>query len=110
MTITPSPDNPTFIDISQPGDVSWTGSAYNVENPAAPAPNVNVQWFCSTASGNPCPPAAGTDAANTPTLTYVINQLSPDTYTITFVASPNDPNYAESPATAITFTTSNSGA
>ncbi len=110
VTITPSPNNPSNIDISLPGSVSWTGSAYNSENPAAPAPGFFGQWFCATASGNPCPPARGTDDFNVRILTYVIHSLSPDTYTITFQASAKNSNYTGYPTTDDTFPVSNSGA
>ena len=108
VTITPSPGNPNPIDISLPGDVSWTGSAANAENPAAPAPFYGSQWFCSTASGNPCPPAGGTDHPNIRTLKYVISTLSVDTYTISFTVIPKNGNYLTSSG-SLTFTTTNSG-
>lgn len=110
VTITPSPNNPVNIDVSLPGNVSWTGGAYNSENPAAPAPGFTGQWFCSTASGNPCPAARGTDDFNIRTLTYVINTLSADTYTIVFQATAKNGNYAGAPVTDDVFTVSNSGA
>jgi hypothetical protein len=110
VTITPSPNNPTNIDVSLPGSVSWTGSAYNAENPAAPVPGFFGQWFCATGSGNPCPAAKGTDDFNIRTLTYVIHALSADTYTLTFQATAKTGNYTGFPTTDITFTVSNSGA
>jgi hypothetical protein len=110
VTITPSPNNPTNIDINLPGSVSWTGSAYNSENPAAPVPAFLGQWFCSTGSGNPCPPARGTDNFNVRILTYVIHTLSVDTYTITFQATAKNSNYTGSSTTDDIFATTNSGA
>jgi uncharacterized repeat protein (TIGR01451 family) len=110
VTITPSPDNPANIDLSLTGSVSWTGSAYNSQNPAAPPPGFYGQWFCATASGNPCPPASGTDHFNVRTLTYMIHALSADTYTITFQATAKNSNYTGFPTTDVTFTVSNSGA
>jgi hypothetical protein len=106
--ITPSPNNPNPIDISQPGDVSWTGSSYNLENPAAPAPFFRSAWVCSTASGVECPPAAGTSRPNVRTLTYVVDTLSVDAYTITLAVSPTNGNYVGN-ADSLTFTTTNSG-
>ena len=114
VTITPSPDNPENIDLSLPGDVSWTGSAYNAANPAAPAPVLGsdavIEWYCGTASGNPCPDAAAIDSDDIPTLTWAISQFEPDTYTITFAAFAASDNYTGFPSTALTFTVSDSGA
>jgi hypothetical protein len=107
--ITPSPDNPAVIDISQPGDVSWTGSAYNAENPAAPPPGFTSTWFCSTASGNPCPPATGTDHPNVRKLTYVIGTLSVDMYTLDFQISAGNGNYTGGDVASVSFTTTDSG-
>jgi hypothetical protein len=107
--ITPSPDNPDPIDISQPGDVSWTGSAYNAENPAAPPPGFTSSWFCSTASGIDCPPANGTDHLNVRKLTYVIGTLSVDLYTLSFQVFSSNGNYTSGNTASVSFTTTNSG-
>lgn len=111
VTITPSPDNPSPIDVSLPGDVNWTGAAYNVEDAAAPAPPVDTEWVCSAASGIDCPAAQALDAPDVPTLTFVISQLNPgDEYTITFVAVAASDNYTtDEAATSRTFTTTDSG-
>jgi Domain of unknown function DUF11 len=108
--ITPDPGNPQNIDLSDPGDVTWYASAVNAVNAAAPVPaGLSYYWFCSTASGNPCPDAAGLDEGNVP-LTFAIDTLSVDTYTITLQVGVDDPNYQTQPATtSITFTVSNSG-
>jgi hypothetical protein len=104
-TITPSPDNPPFIDISQPGDVSWTGGAVNAANPSAPAPPFTGVWSCSTVSFNPCPPDLGTGR----TLEYLISSFSIDTYTITFFVEAKGTNYTGAAQTSDTFTTIISG-
>jgi hypothetical protein len=108
--ITPDPGNPQNIDLSDPGDVTWYASAVNAVNAAAPAPaGLTYYWFCSAASGNPCPDAAGLDQGNVP-LTFAIDTLWVDTYTITLQAGVDDPNYQTQPATtSLTFTVTNSG-
>jgi hypothetical protein len=100
--ITPSPDNPPFpVDISTPGDLSWSESFANAINPAAPAPaGVETEWDCSTASTSACPDAPGFDQLDVPVLSIPINELSVDTYTITLLAEANDPNYQTNPGTA----------
>lgn len=110
VTIVPDPGNPANVDISLPGNLTWTAAEANADNSAAPAPAGTVQWFCSTASLNPCPSADGTNLFNIPTLTYVIQDLAVDTYTITLQFTPADPNYqAQDIVTSITFATTNSG-
>jgi uncharacterized repeat protein (TIGR01451 family) len=111
LTIVPDPGNPSNVDVSLPGNVTWTASEANADNPAAPVPAGTVSWFCYAASTNPCPAADGTDLFNVPTLTYVISSLAADTYTITLAFDPADPNYQTSEViTSITFTVSSSGA
>ena len=111
VIITPAPSNPANIDIGQPGVVSWTASEVNADNPTAPVPAGSVQWSCSTGSGNACPPAQGTDVFNIPTLTYVIQRLQVDFYTLTATFTPTDPNYQTTDVSnTIQFATTNSGA
>jgi uncharacterized repeat protein (TIGR01451 family) len=87
--IVPDPNNPQLIDISSPGNITWYASVIT-DTPEAPPlvdPNVIYLWFCDTASSNPCPEADGTSIPNQLSLTYVINTLNVDTYTITLFAS-----------------------
>ena len=108
----PSPRDAISLQVQvqvQPGDVSWTGSAYNAENPAAPPPGFTSTWFCSTASENPCPPATGTDHPNVRKLTYVIGTLSVDMYTLSFQISAGNSNYTGGDVASVSFTTTNSG-
>ena len=91
VLITPSPANPANIDIGLPGEASWTATAVNADNSAAPAPAGTIQWSCYTGSGNPCPPAHGTDFFNIPTLTYTIQQLNVDAYTLVAQFTPMTP-------------------
>jgi hypothetical protein len=114
LAITPSPDNPSPIDVTQPGDVSWTESVTNAENPAAPAPvlgtDYGLGWTCQTASGNLCPEATAFELPNEPTVTFVIDQLEVDTYFLTLAVFPSSDNYVSTPVTTtLSFTTTSSG-
>jgi hypothetical protein len=96
--------------ISQPGDISWTAGAYNVANPAAPVASSDVEysWLCQL-STNPCPPAAGTSTPDGTSLSYVVDQVQIDTFTITLSVAPATDNYAEPVYTSVSFTTTNGG-
>jgi len=110
LTMVPDPDNPPTVDIGLPGTIGWTASLAATDNPTASTPQAIFQWSCTTASGNPCPAADGTDLVNQPSLTYEIQDLGIDTYTVTLMADVADPNYQSGPyQTSITFSTTNSG-
>jgi hypothetical protein len=111
--ITPDPGNPNPIDISQPGTVTWYGSAVNGVNPAAPPPTgYNYRWSCETASENPCPPADGLVTPDVP-LTFQISDLGIDLYTLDLTVSTDgtNPNYQSNQivVTSLTFETTDTG-
>jgi hypothetical protein len=115
VVITPDPNNPPSdnVDLSAPGNVSWTASFVNADNSAAPAPTGVVVWTCETQSGADCPfvPALN-PTANLPVLTLKISDLGIiDNFTLTATFIPNgDSNYLQqSVSSSVTFTTTNSG-
>jgi hypothetical protein len=114
LSIIPDPGNPAVIDTSLPGTVTWTGSAVNADNPAAPPPDGTYTWSCSTAGLSPCPPVAALTSPDSPSITFTDNTLSVDTYTLSVTFTWTDPNYQLSNGSGIAqqtlqFTTTNSG-
>jgi hypothetical protein len=115
VKITPDAGDPPLndVDVSGTGNIGFTGSAYNVENPSAPAPAVNDFWTCSSLSGNPCPDNPALTAPSPAHISFPISSFSGaiDTWTLTFqVTAANDNYSAGSQAFAtVSFTTINSG-
>ncbi|MBL7487289.1 DUF11 domain-containing protein [Frankia sp. AgB1.9] len=103
VTITPNPANPNPIDVGVPGTVSWTASAANAANPAAPAPTGTFRWSCIGANGEPC----GIASFDGPTLSLSTTGLpiSETTLYAIFTPDPANGNYVQDVAsTASTFT------
>jgi uncharacterized repeat protein (TIGR01451 family) len=113
LKIIPDPGNPSLIDISAPGTVTWTGSAFNVANPAGPPPaDGTYTWTCSTESEVVlCPEVPALTSPDSPSITFTDNTLGVDSYTLTVTFSWADPNYQPSGAvsTSVEFTTIYSG-
>ncbi|ADP84942.1 DUF11 domain-containing protein [Pseudofrankia inefficax] len=103
VTITPNPANPDPIDVGVPGTVSWSASAANAANPAAPAPAGTFRWSCIGANGEPC----GIASFDGPTLSLSTTGLpiSETTLYAFFTPDPANGNYVQDVASAVsTFT------
>jgi hypothetical protein len=121
ITLTGDPGNPpdlNNVDITDPGSIGWTGSAYNAENPSLAVPRASTvfSWFCTSQGGNLCPAAPGLVTPDSDGLTFPISSFNGvvDTWFIQLEVQLSGDNYVAADGSGtgfaqVSFTTTNSG-